>query len=606
MASIVRIKRSEVSGNPSVLGQGELAYSALIDNGINGGDRLYIGMGTETNGNAVNHVVIGGKYFTDIINAATSTNTASTLVKRDGAGNFSANIITATLVGNSSTATKWATARDLSLTGDATATLSGVDGGSNASGALTLATVNNNPGTFGSATQVPIFAVNAKGLVTSVTTAAIASSLNIAGDSGTDIVSLLNDTLTFVGGVGITSSVTNNTVTFDIDNTVATLTGTQTLTNKSISGSSNTLTNIGNSSLVNSSLTIGSSQVSLGGTVTSIFGLTELQVDNLNLNGNSLSATDTNGNVVLVPNGTGVVDVTDSRIVGVATPVNATDAANKAYVDNAVTGLSFKQEVNLKAVNNIALTGSTSTLTIDGHSALDQTDNGYRILLTGQTNSSQNGIYVYSDNGTTYALTRATDADTYQELIGASVFVIEGVTFANTGWVQTNHYLTSFSGQVWSQFSGAGTYVAGQGLTLTGTTFDIGAGAGILVNADSISLDPATAGAGLTHSNGVLNVIGTANRITVAADSIDIASNYAGQTSITTVGTITSGTWNGTTIATANGGTGLTSVTSRGIMYGNNSSTVGVTAASAIDGSFLREDATGNPYWSNSIDGGTY
>ena len=65
MASIVRIKRSEVSGNPSTLGQGELAYSALPDNGVNGGDRLYIGMGTETAGNAVNHVVIGGKYFTD-------------------------------------------------------------------------------------------------------------------------------------------------------------------------------------------------------------------------------------------------------------------------------------------------------------------------------------------------------------------------------------------------------------------------------------------------------------------------------------------------------------------------------------------------------------
>lgn len=86
MASIIRIKRSEVSGNPAVLAAGELAYSGLADNGSNGGDRLYIGMGTETTGNAVNHVVIGGKFFTDQINNATSSNTASTLVRRGNQG----------------------------------------------------------------------------------------------------------------------------------------------------------------------------------------------------------------------------------------------------------------------------------------------------------------------------------------------------------------------------------------------------------------------------------------------------------------------------------------------------------------------------------------
>jgi hypothetical protein len=67
MASTIRIKRSGTSGNPSVLGQGELAYSYLADNGSNGGDRLYIGTGTEIAGNAVNHEVIGGKFFTDML-----------------------------------------------------------------------------------------------------------------------------------------------------------------------------------------------------------------------------------------------------------------------------------------------------------------------------------------------------------------------------------------------------------------------------------------------------------------------------------------------------------------------------------------------------------
>jgi hypothetical protein len=139
MASIIRIKRSAVSGNPATLAAGELAYSSLSDNGSNGGDRLYIGAGTETNGNAVNHVVIGGKYFTDIINAATNSNTASTLVKRDGSGNFSAGTITADLVGNASTATTWQTSRSITLTGDVTGTVSGVNGSGNIEISTTVA-----------------------------------------------------------------------------------------------------------------------------------------------------------------------------------------------------------------------------------------------------------------------------------------------------------------------------------------------------------------------------------------------------------------------------------------------------------------------------------
>jgi len=213
MASLIKIKRSEVSGNPAVLGAGELAYSALADNGSNGGDRLYIGMGTETAGNAVNHVVIGGKYFTDQITAATSANTASTIVRRDASGNFVAGTITAALAGNAATATKWATARNLSLTGDATATLSAVDGSAAVSAAITLATVNSNVGSFGSTTTIPVVTVNAKGLVTAVSTATISTTLNVAGSTGTGTIALATDTLTIAGGTGVTSAYNNTTKT---------------------------------------------------------------------------------------------------------------------------------------------------------------------------------------------------------------------------------------------------------------------------------------------------------------------------------------------------------------------------------------------------------
>jgi hypothetical protein len=217
------------------------------------------------------------------------------------------------------------------------------------------------------------------------------------------------------------------------------------------------------------------------------------------------------------------LDADGNKITNVGTPTADTDAANKAYVDNAVAGLTWKSAVNLLATSNVALTGNTDTLIIDGHSALDTAHVGYRILLTGQSTDSQNGIYVYADTGSTYTLTRSTDADAFAELDGATVFITEGTTYGQSAWTQANHYLTDFTGQDWVQFSGAAQIVAGAGLTKDGNT---------------------------------LNVVGTADRITVNADSVDIASTYVGQSSITTVGTIATGTWEATDVAVAHGGTG--------------------------------------------------
>lgn len=232
MSANVKIKRSAVSGNPSILGAGELAYSSLADTGSNGGDRLYIGMGTETAGDAVDHIVIGGKYFTDIISAATNSNTASTLVLRNSNGDFSAGTINAsfngTLTGTSSSSTKWDTARNLSLTGDATTSLLNIDGTTDVSAAITLANVNSDIGSFGSSTQVPIVTVNAKGLITSVTLSTISgiggsgsSELTIAGNTGTDTITTGTDTLTFVGNTGVITIVTDNQVSFEIGQAVS-------------------------------------------------------------------------------------------------------------------------------------------------------------------------------------------------------------------------------------------------------------------------------------------------------------------------------------------------------------------------------------------------
>lgn len=309
MASLIKIKRSEVSGNPAVLGAGELAYSGLVDNGSNGGDRLYIGMGTETAGNAVNHVVIGGKYFTDQITAATAANTLNTLVRRDGTGNFAANIITAALSGNATSATTWATARSLSLTGDATATLSSVNGSANVSAAITLATVNSNIGSFGSTTQIPVVTVNAKGLVTAVTTAAISTALSIAGGTGTDTVALGTDTLVFAGGTGVTTTVTNNQVSFAIGQAVGT-TNNVTFNDVTVNGSL-------------SSDDITAANISVAGNAT-ITGNLTVQGTTTTINSTAVAVSDVN--ITLAKDATTATEANNAglTVAGPATPATLT------------------------------------------------------------------------------------------------------------------------------------------------------------------------------------------------------------------------------------------------------------------------------------------
>jgi hypothetical protein len=151
------------------------------------------------------------------------------------------------------------------------------------------------------------------------------------------------------------------------------------------------------------------------------------------------------------------------------------EIATHSYVDNAISGLSWKEAVHLYASSNVALTAAHDTLVIDGHEALGLADKGlYRILLTGQSTATQNGIYLYNDAGAgNYQLDRTADADTVAELIGAAVFVMEGTTYGGTSWVQNDHYADSFDDLSWTQFSGGGTITAGTGITVDGLEVSI-------------------------------------------------------------------------------------------------------------------------------------
>lgn len=220
------------------------------------------------------------------------------------------------------------------------------------------------------------------------------------------------------------------------------------------------------------------------------------------------------------------------KITSLATPTSDYDAANKLYVDNSIQGLTWKPSVNLLGASNVALTGSTGTLVIDGHSALGTSENGYRILLKGQSTDSQNGIYVYNDAGSGYTLTRATDADNYTELIGASVFVQEGTEYGQTSWVQSNHYLTDFTSQTWVQFSGAGTYTASNGVVLNAKDFQFApktdGGLATGVSGAYVKLQT-NSGLGTT-SNGLAVGAGTGISVssgTVSIDATVVAKKYS-------------------------------------------------------------------------------
>ena len=221
---------------------------------------------------------------------------------------------------------------------------------------------------------------------------------------------------------------------------------------------------------------------------------------------------------------TGAIAMGTNKITGLGTPTDSTDAATKSYVDAVTEGLHIHESVTAATTASVTLSSALENGdTLDGITLAT----GNRILVKNQSTASENGIYVVQASGQP---TRATDFDTATEVdSGDFVFVYSGTVNGGTGWVQTNKPATIGTDAIaFTQFSGAGTYLAGTGLTLTGNTFSANIGTDI-----------------------------QAYNSTLAAVA---GGTYTGDDSITTLGTITSGTWNGTTIAVANGGTGLTSL----------------------------------------------
>lgn len=281
----------------------------------------------------------------------------------------------------------------------------------------------------------------------------------------------------------------------------------------------------------------------------------------------------------------------DSSVIGGTTPAAAyfttaqvaasptvdADVANKAYVDSVAQGLDIKASCLYTTTNNVTLSGLATQAGGDWPSALTAGD---RILVKNQTALAENGIYAASASG----WTRTADMNNWLEVPGAFTFIEDGATLSSTGWVTTagSTGTIGVTAMPWTQFSGAGTYTAGNGLQLLSNQFS--------VKLNGTSLDASSSG-------------------------LRISATWPGQTSITTLGTIGTGVWEATDVAVLHGGTGASDAAgarlnlSAAILGANND----ITSMSAITGSIasptyiqfnttqnpLPTDATGRLYYNN-------
>ena len=347
------------------------------------------------------------------------------------------------------------------------------------------------------------------------------------GGSGT-VTATTTNALTIGTGLTGTSFNGSGATTITIDSTVATLTGTQILTNKTIDAASNTLSNIGNSSLTNSSITLGTTSVSLGGTATTLGGLTSVAVTQ--------------------------------------DPTTALQLTTKQYVDALVSsGVHFHEPVrvespiNLNATYNNGTAGVGATLTNAGTQAVLVIDGvtvsvADRVLVYQQTDQTQNGVYVVSNVGsgsTNWVLTRSADTDSYgfdspnALSEGSTFFVQQGTTGAGETYTCNTAGTIVFGTTLinFVQISSAQIYSAGTGLTLSGTQFSI----------TNTAVTPASYGSASKTLTATVNAQG---QLTALADTnISIAPSQINATIPNSGLTNSSVTFNGQTVALGASGT---------------------------------------------------
>jgi hypothetical protein len=507
--TVIQLKYSDVTDTPLSLNTAEPAYS-------NVSNKLFIG---QSDGSVV---AIGGKYYTGLVDAATSANTASAIVKRDADGNFTAATITANLSGNATTATTWKTARTLGLSGDATGTIS-VDGSSDQNISVVLANTDVTAGTYGGATQIPTFAVDSKGRLTSAGNVSIttpANFLNVDGDSGNANIALASDTFTITGRDGISTVAVdaNNTVLIDVDNTVLRTTGSWT-----IDGS-----------------------LGIAGNLTVAGTFVRQDVDNVSTE-DPLIQLAANNNANIVDIGLFGQANTGDEIIYTALFRDASDGKYKLLTDGTELPTST---VNVTAFSTATLVADleATTVTIKGLNVLDQANSGITIGSAAFDKANAANVLAQAsfDFANTLASGTATDGVARETANAAFDKANSANVLAQAAFNQANTDFTNIS-----------------------TTAGVYANASIV---PVITLD----------ANGrVSSIVNTTIAIGASA--------------------ITSGT-----LDVARGGTGFSSYTANGVIFGGLTSTSPLlSVASSTEGHVLQINSSGIPIFAH-LNGGSF
>jgi hypothetical protein len=471
MANTIQIKRSTGTAAPSSLAAGELAYSS-------NSNKLFVGHPDGTTGN----VIIGGSLFTNMLDHALGTLTASSAILVDSNSKvnqlLTGNLRIGTVANRIDTSSGDLILHAASGTIDISAgtkILSIIDNSTTSllfkAGSETLLTLDTGNGTekviFGKQIHVgteytlPLTdGSNGQALITNgsgtVAFTTISTDLTVGADTGTDdVVSLITDTLNFTGGEGIDTTVSNNTITIAGENAST--------SNKGLASFNTSHFTVSSGAVSAQNFTIGSTSLTLGGSSTVIAGVTQLDVDNVRTDGNQISTTDNNGALTLAPHGTATVLVPSGYKDRSGFGTNS--LATKEYVDALKQGLDVKDSV---------IGATTADINLSGHQTIDgiAITTGNRVLVKNQSNGYENGIYVAASG----SWARSIDADVSADVTpGMFTFVELGTTNGDSGFVLTTNATITLGTTVlaFTQFSGAGQIVAGDGLSKSANTLNV-------------------------------------------------------------------------------------------------------------------------------------
>jgi len=631
----ILIKRSTTLGTPVSLKAGELGYSYLSNT-------IFIGSPSGTG--VVN---VGGQYYTSQIDAATSSNTVSTIVKRDAAGNvflghanvrsisFSdgGTLSTGAFSGNANSATQFQTDRYIDVTGgDITASAQLFNGTANATLSASLNTIAGlTAGVYGGSTVIPIIQVSANGRVMTIANSAtISTTLSIKGDTGTDSVNLVDDTITFIGGEGITSVVTDNAVSFGVDTTVVRA-NTASL-NQTIDGN---ITISGNLAVLGAvtkydvtTLTVEDSLIGLAanntGDAVDIGFVGSYNDGSARSAGLIRHAGD--GAYYLFDNYTG--DPT-SNVINVAdgTFRQATLKSNliAAYANTTQANVGTLFVAGTAEINNLIL-GTDLVVSSGGTGASSFTAGS--ILVGDGSNSLKllaNTTYVETGTGAQNNTITSVTVDAYGRTTAATFSQISGLTVGQGGTGQS----TFNAGQV-VLGNGTGGLVSQANVsvvnvnvatsnTVNNITTDVYGRVTGFTQQEISGLSVPQGGTGASTFTAGRMLVGNGNGAIQAIANV----TYALTGTLGAAKTITSLTvddYGRVSAATAadisgltvtQGGTGASTFTTKGIVYGDGSNALAVTAAAGTSdqtwsNQILTVTNAGVPVWSSALDGGQF